>query len=81
MTELVLPNTEALELEFANEWLTIWFNQPERRNPLTDTVVEELAPTSEERAAYLGRAFAAASEALSRRADRQVLDWLLAVRR
>ncbi len=42
-------------------------------------VVDELDPTSEERAAYLGRAFAAASEALSRRADRQVLDWLLAV--
>ncbi len=42
-------------------------------------VFDELDPTPEERAAYLGRAFAAASEALSRRADRQVLDWLLAV--
>ncbi len=34
---------------------------------------------AEERAGYLGRAFAAASEAMSRHADREVLDWLLAV--
>ncbi len=36
-------------------------------------------PSAEERAGYLGRAFAAATEAMSRRADREVLDWLEAV--
>ncbi|MEM9726223.1 MAG: enoyl-CoA hydratase-related protein [Pseudomonadota bacterium] len=33
MTEF--PDFDALDLEFAEEWLTVWFNQPEARNPLT----------------------------------------------
>ena len=35
-----LPTTKAIELELQGSWLTIWFNQPERRNPLTDQVVD-----------------------------------------
>ena len=42
-------------------------------------VFAEVDPGAEERAAYLGRAFAAASGAMSRHADREVLDWLLAI--
>lgn len=37
-----LPRTQSIELEQNGAWLTVWFNQPERRNPLTDEVVEEL---------------------------------------
>ena len=37
-----LPSTQSLDLELDRGWLTIWFNQPERRNPLTDDVVSEL---------------------------------------
>jgi phosphatidylserine/phosphatidylglycerophosphate/cardiolipin synthase-like enzyme len=42
-------------------------------------LVAELDPGTEERAAYLGRAFEAAAGAMSRHTDREVLDWLLAV--
>ncbi len=42
-------------------------------------VLAEADPSAEERAGYLGRAFAAAAEATSRHADREVLEWLLAV--
>jgi mitochondrial cardiolipin hydrolase len=42
-------------------------------------VVAELDPGTEARAAYLGRAFEAAAEAMTRQTDREVLDWLLAV--
>jgi isohexenylglutaconyl-CoA hydratase len=31
-----LPETGALDLELDEAWLTVWFNQPEIRNPLTD---------------------------------------------
>lgn len=37
-----LPQTQSIQLEQNGAWLTVWFNQPERRNPLTDDVVEEL---------------------------------------
>ena len=37
-----LPNTESVECELDQGWLTVWFNQPERRNPLTDAVVADL---------------------------------------
>ena len=37
-----LPQTKILDLDVANDWLTVWFNQPDRRNPLTDAVVQEL---------------------------------------
>ena len=32
----------AIELEYSDQWLTIWFNQPEIRNPLTDRMRLEL---------------------------------------
>ena len=37
-----LPETETLELELKNGWLTIWFNQPENRNALSDALVADL---------------------------------------
>ena len=37
-----LPQTKTIDLVLTNNWLTVWFNQPERRNPLTDAVVHEL---------------------------------------
>lgn len=33
---------ETLELERDSGWLTVWFNQPSKRNPLTDKMREEL---------------------------------------
>ncbi len=42
-------------------------------------ILADADPSAEERAAYLGRAFAAAAESMTRHADREVLDWLLAV--
>ena len=38
-----LPETKTLALDLEQGWLTVWFNQPERRNPLTDEAVEDLA--------------------------------------
>ena len=38
-----LPETKTLALDLEEGWLTVWFNQPERRNPLTDEAVEDLA--------------------------------------
>ena len=38
-----VPETETLELELQNGWLTIWFNQPDNRNALSDALVAELA--------------------------------------
>ena len=37
-----LPATDSVQCELAQGWLTVWFNQPERRNPLTDEVVADL---------------------------------------
>lgn len=37
-----LPKTDSVECEWEQGWLTVWFNQPERRNPLTDAVVADL---------------------------------------
>ena len=37
-----LPHTDSGECELHQGWLTVWFNQPERRNPLTDEVVADL---------------------------------------
>ena len=37
-----LPETKTLALDLEQGWLTVWFNQPERRNPLTDEAVEDL---------------------------------------
>jgi len=38
-----LAHTNVIELEHSEQWLTIWFNQPEKRNPLTDEMRVELA--------------------------------------
>lgn len=35
-------NYQTLELQQQDGWLTIWFNQPETRNPLTDRMRDEL---------------------------------------
>lgn len=37
-----LPALEALDLELENEWLTVWFNEPARRNPLSRERVADL---------------------------------------
>ena len=42
-----LPETKTLALDLEQGWLTVWFNQPERRNPLTDDAVEDLAAVIE----------------------------------
>ena len=42
-----LPKTKSLALSLDAGWLTVWFNQPERRNPLTDEAVEDLATVIE----------------------------------
>ncbi len=38
-----LPETKTLELDLRQGWLTIWFNQPDNRNALSDALVAELA--------------------------------------
>lgn len=38
-----LPNVSAVELELKNGWLTIWFNQPENRNALSEALATDLA--------------------------------------
>ena len=38
-----LPENKTLELDLHQGWLTIWFNQPDNRNALSDALVAELA--------------------------------------
>lgn len=38
-----LPRCETLDLELTRGWLTIWFNDPARRNPLTAARVTEIS--------------------------------------
>ncbi len=38
-----LPDVSVLDLQSDSGWLTVWFNQPEKRNPLTDQMREELS--------------------------------------
>lgn len=38
-----LPETKTLELDLKQGWLTIWFNQPDNRNALSDALVAELS--------------------------------------
>ncbi len=38
----MLPTSEHLDLEIDGAWLTVWFNEPEKRNPLTSKRVEAL---------------------------------------
>jgi len=37
-----LPDVTALELELSDGWLTIWFNQPDSRNALSEALVTDL---------------------------------------
>lgn len=41
-TLVYIKEYSAIELEHSEQWLTIWFNQPEIRNPLTDAMRLEL---------------------------------------
>ena len=36
------PETKYIEVELEGAWMTLWFNQPEKRNPLTDVAMAEL---------------------------------------
>lgn len=36
------PDTKYIEVEREGAWMTLWFNQPEKRNPLTDEAMAEL---------------------------------------
>ncbi|MEM9668288.1 MAG: enoyl-CoA hydratase-related protein [Pseudomonadota bacterium] len=42
MTGPDLPSVAALDLEFDRGWLTIWFNQPEKKNAFTAELVNDL---------------------------------------
>jgi isohexenylglutaconyl-CoA hydratase len=42
-----LPDVTGVDLELDNGWLTIWFNQPETRNALTDELVDGVRRTLE----------------------------------
>ncbi len=37
-----LPECASLDLELDAGWLTVWFNQPEKRNPLTNERIDDL---------------------------------------
>jgi len=40
-----LPETKTLDLELDSGWLTIWLNQPDKRNAFTDELRDELMAT------------------------------------
>ena len=40
-----LPDTKYLILELENSWLTIWFNRPEKKNALSDDLINEVKLT------------------------------------
>ncbi len=42
---LDLPSVTALDLDFANGWLTVWFNQPQSRNALSQELTGDLVAT------------------------------------
>lgn len=42
-----LPDVAGIELELDNGWLTIWFDQPDTRNALTDELVDGVRRTLE----------------------------------
>ena len=42
-----LPISSSLDLEIDNNWLNVWFNEPERRNPLTAERVSALLELTE----------------------------------
>ena len=37
-----LPETKACKVNIENEWLTISFNQPEKRNALTSELTDDI---------------------------------------
>ncbi len=41
------PDTKTIEIEREGGWMTLWFNQPERRNPLTTEAMAELSAVFE----------------------------------
>ena len=43
----ILPETKSCILELDNGWLTIWFNRPEKRNALSDTLLNDIKDTVE----------------------------------
>lgn len=42
-----LPQTSAIDLDLQDEWLTIWFNEPEKRNPLSEVRSRDLMAVCE----------------------------------
>ena len=40
-----IPKTKECLLEFKNNWITIWFNRPEKRNSLSEILIKEIAVT------------------------------------
>ena len=40
-----LPKTSAAKLQLEDEWLTISFNQPEKRNALTEELTKDIKET------------------------------------
>ena len=40
-----LPKTKNCKLELENDWLTIWFNNPEKRNALSEELLTEIRTT------------------------------------
>ena len=36
-----LPHTKNLELDISNGWLNVWLNRPNRRNALTNEMIED----------------------------------------
>ncbi len=42
-----LPKVDALDLQLEGGWLTIWFNQPDKRNALTEQLSEQLTQVLE----------------------------------
>ena len=40
-----LPKTKNCILELENNWLTIWFNRPEKRNALSDSLLMDISST------------------------------------
>lgn len=42
-----LPETSAIDLDLDDEWLTVWFNEPEKRNPLSEARSRDLLDVCE----------------------------------
>ena len=42
---MIMPTTKECILEFENNWVTIWFNRPEKRNSLSKVLIKEINQT------------------------------------